>query len=371
MDSPAAAELRQVLANYDLGELVDFEKNDRGFVNTAYVIFTLAGEQRKRYFLRKYKRGIAEEELIFEHSLIEHLAGGAPVARIHRTRSGKSYLRCTEGEDDASPVFYTIFDYLPGDDRFTWVDPILTEQELANSAAVLARLHMGGAGFTPLGNRVEPKILELLPVIAETWSASPARSKGTSFDARIQEHLSAVSSNIADTLARLQEPDARALPRMVIHCDYHPGNLKFTGEQVSGVFDFDWSKVDFRLFDLGLALWYFCTSWQGPEDGRLRLDCMRTFLRAYQQEILTTHPGVRVITPEEVHYLPVMINAGNLYVMHWTVLDYFAKDVDPAEYLVFLDHSLNFRSWYDEPQNYQALESAIASAILPTFPDAA
>ena len=369
MDSPAAAELRHVLTYYDLGELVDFEKNDRGFVNTAYAIGVLAAGERKRYFLRKYKRGIAEEEIVFEHSLIEHLAaGGAPVARIHHTRTGESYLRCSEAEDDAAPIFYTIFDFLPGDDRLTWIDPVLTERELAGSAAVLAQLHQDVAGFTPPGRRLEPKILELLPVIAETWSGCPARSKGTIFDARIQEQLSALGSNISATIATLQDEAVGSLPQIVIHGDYHPGNLKFSGEQVTGVFDFDWSKVDFRLFDLGLALWYFCTSWHGSEDGKLRLDWMRGFLHAYQ-ETLAAQRGARVITPEEVRYLPAMISAGNLYVLHWTVLDYFAKDVNPAEYLVFLDHSLNFARWYGEPENYEALERMIASAVRPAVQD--
>ncbi len=262
MDSPVETELREVLAHYDLGTLVDYEKNERGFVNTAYAIFTLAEGKRNRYFLRKYKRGIREEELNFEHSLIEHLvATGAPVARIHHTRLGKSYLHLSEGTDGAAGVFYTIFDYLPGEDRFTWVNPILTEEQLSASAAVLARFHIDAGGFAPLGRRNEPKILDLLPVIAETWSGCPAKSKGTIFDNRIYEHLELVSANIAATLVALQEPSARSLPEMVIHCDYHPGNLKFTGDCVTGLFDFDWSKVDLRLFDLGLALWYFCTSW--------------------------------------------------------------------------------------------------------------
>ena len=60
MDSPVIAELREVLAEYDLGELVECEKNERGFVNTAYAICMLAGGERRRYFLRKYKTGIGE-----------------------------------------------------------------------------------------------------------------------------------------------------------------------------------------------------------------------------------------------------------------------------------------------------------------------
>lgn len=366
MDSPVIAELKEVLSHYGLGELDEYEKNERGFVNTAYSICTRSGGEQKRYFLRKYKRGIAEEELIFEHSLIEHLlAAGSPVARIHHTREGKTYLRRFEGPDDSTGVFYTIFDYLPGEDRFTWVNPILNEQQLEASAAVLAQFHVDAASFMPQGRRVEPRILELLPVIAETWTGCPAKTKGSIFDARIAQRLEQVTANIATTLAALQTPDARALPETVVHCDYHPGNLKFTGDVVTGVFDFDWSKVDFRLFDLGLALWYFCTSWQGSEDGSLRLDAVRTFLRAYHEKV-SAGPRGAALTPSEVRYLPLMINAGNLYILQWTVLDYFAKDVDPAEYLVFLDHSLNFTAWYEKPGNCQALGAAMAS-VLPTL----
>lgn len=366
MDSPVATELREILAHYDLGELVDYEKNERGFVNAAYAIYTRAAGEPKRYFLRKYKRGTGEEELLFEHSLIEHLvAAGAPVARIYPTRSGKSYLHRFERTDDTKGVFYTIFDYLPGEDRFTWVDPILTEGELWSSAAVLAQFHINACSFTPLGKRDEPKILDLLPVVAETWSSSPSKSKGTIFDTRIREFLEPVSANIAATLAVLQEPEVRSLPEMVIHCDYHPGNLKFRGDSVTGLFDFDWSKVDLRLFDLGLALWYFCTSWRELEDGKFRLDWARTFLRSYQ-ETLAAHPGSTALTPEEVRYLPAMINVGNLYVLNWTILDYFAKDVDPEEYLVFLGHSLNFTLWYEQPKNYESLEAMIASVLSST-----
>ena len=66
---------------------------------------------------------------------------------------------------------------------------------------------------------------------------------------------------------------------------------------------------------------------------------------------------------EEAHLLPVMVNAGNLYVLHWTVLDYFSKDVDPAAYLTFLDHSLHFFEWYRQLKNRQALQTLASDVI--------
>ncbi len=366
MNDSVANELREILAHYDLGELVDCQKNERCFVNTSYEICMLAAGERKRFFLRKYKPGIGEEELRFEHSLIEHLVeAGAPVARIHHTTSGESFFHGLDAAGNGPGAFYTVFDFLPGEDRFTWVDPRLTDAQLRSSAAVLAALHLHAGSFVPKGRRIEPKILELLPVIAETWSGCPGRSKGTILDDRIKQHLDIVRGNINATLAAMQEAEAQDLPEMVIHCDYHPGNLKFSGESVSGVFDFDWSKVDLRVFDLGLAIWYFCASWEGSVDGSLRLDAAATFLHAYQQS-LALHPEAVTLGPREAHYLPIMINAGNLYVLHWTILDYFEKDVDLAQYLVFLDHSLNFVRWYSQPSNCHALEEMIARVLAPS-----
>ena len=348
-------EINNVLSHYDLGELVDYEVNERGFVNAAFAINTLLAGDCRRFFLRKYKRGVQEEELQFEHSLIDHLVTiGVPVAQILRTRAGLSYFHLQEGPADDPGIFYTIFDYLPGEDRFTWVDPRLTGAELSASGALLARFHIASAGFTPSGRRAEPKISELLPVIAETWFASPGRSRGTAFDATLLEHFERVRENINAAQAALAELVSQSPPEIVIHCDYHPGNLKFQEQSIVGLFDFDWSKIDLRAFDVALALWYFCTAWQGAEDGHFRLEWARTFLRAYT-ETLAAHPAAVPLTAAEIRYLPDLINAGNLYILNWTLLDYFGKDVDPEEYLIFLKHSLNFTLWYERIENRAAL----------------
>ena len=92
------------------------------------------------------------------------------------------------------------------------------------------------------------------------------------------------------------------------------------------------------------------------------MDKAQTFLHSYQ-DTLIAHPGAVVLTAEEARYLPVMVNAGNLYVLHWTIMDYFAKDADPVEYLTFLDHSLNFTKWYQQPKNYQALQTMSATVL--------
>ena len=353
-DASVVSELRELLEHYDLGQLTGYQKNERGFVNVAYAIETDAG---RKYFLRKYKRGIKEEEIQFEHSLINHLVAekSPPAARLYPTHEGKTYLHKFEGEQDTSGVYYAIFDYLPGEDRFTWVDPILTDKEVENAAVTLAQFHHAVSHFTPAGRRVEPKILDLLPVIDEYARGCPTRDKHTLVDRTLFEHLPSVLENLHRTLEKLEESEAREMVQLVIHCDFHPGNLKYEYDQVVGLFDFDWSKVDARSFDVALALWYFCTGWSGEGDGILRLGQVETFLGAYQGW-LRGRSELGPLDPVEGKYLPYMINASNLYVLNWTILDYYGKDVDPQEYMIYLQHHLKFLRWFEDRGNFARLE---------------
>jgi hypothetical protein len=104
----------------------------------------------------------------------------------------------------------------------------------------------------------------------------------------------------------LEEPVCRALPELVIHCDYHPGNLKFEDGHVTALFDFDWSKIDLRVFDVGLALFYFFAGWGGDLDGCLRLEPLGIFLQAYQERLRNSQ-GIGPLSKDEPCYLPAMI----------------------------------------------------------------
>lgn len=53
----------------------------------------------------------------------------------------------------------------------------------------------------------------------------------------------------------------------------------FQNEEVSGVLDFDWTRVDVRIFDIAFAMVYFCAGWQGQDDGKLSLEKVSLFLQ--------------------------------------------------------------------------------------------
>jgi len=359
-DSPA--ELIQVLSNYDLGELIHHDRDRRGTVNVSYVIETVREGQRRKFFLRKYKRGVRRDEILFEHSLVEHVArqGACPVARLHPTRRGQTFLHWPESEGDAEGAFYAVFDFLPGQDRYTWVGPRLSDAELRSAGKLLARFHSAASTLRPRGKRAEPKIRDLLKIIGSQWEEGRAKPKGTAFDDFLTRNFSLVRRAITTTSAALSRPTARGFPEVFIHCDYHPGNLKFEGPEITGLVDFDWSKIDMRAFDVGLALWYFCVSWEGRSDGRLRLSDARVFLMAYQQALFS-QPALAPLSAAEIRGLPHMLMAGNIYVLYWTLRDYFGKDVDPEEYLVYLRHGVAFTRWFASRANRGRLKRMLES----------
>ncbi len=358
MDNQANDELHNILQRYDLGKLTDFQKDIRGFVNTSFTIETIKDGKIKKSFLRRYKKGVKEEELLFEHSVINHLVEfhKLPVACIYKTLLEKSYVHLFQDDADRQGTFYAIFDFLPGNDKYTWIDPHCTDREVVSAAQTLAQFHEAINDLQPEGQRAEPKILELLDQIGNYLLECPQKDKHTIFDLALLENLPLLIANLKKTLEILSQPEAAQMPQCIIHCDFHPGNLKFENEQVSGLFDFDWSKIDFRLFDVALALWYFFASWKPENDGALEFSPLALFYNTYQK-YLEQSKGITPLTAIERRYLPWMINASNLYVLNWTLLDFYSKDVDPQDYLVFLLHSINFTKWFEDPRHMEQLTS--------------
>ncbi|MCS6907434.1 MAG: phosphotransferase [Anaerolineales bacterium] len=344
--------IAHILTHYHgLGELRHCEPNLRGYCNTSFVIQTLKEGKPTWYFLRRYKASICEEELLFEHSLIQHLSQfpELPVAELKRTREGKTYLIEPCDDPRQPPTFFAIFDYLPGEDRYTWINPHCCEAELRNAAALLARYHQAVWDFKPVGRRTEPSLQELLPLIHTNLLVFLEKPLPPELRGPIQERFPFLQAKLQQLQQTLAEPHIQAFPRIIIHHDYHPGNLRFEGEKIVGLVDFDWSKEDWRIFDLALALFYFATEWEGEADGQLRLGEVEIFLSAYQQVMQATATG-HPLSNLERRSLWQFIEAANLYVLNWAILDILHKEVDTAEYATYLWHGLHAAEWLDQKQ---------------------
>jgi homoserine kinase type II len=327
---------------YDLGDVIRAERIFGGYVNASFAVWTRTASGEHKYFVRKYSRAIKEREVRFEHALLTHLErhGFDLASSVFPNRHGGTFVTREEVvEGKPHTVFFGVFRLLEGEDKYTWVKNRLTDREFDSGARVLAQFHHSAFDFDP-GDlaREQPPIMEFVPTLAGTFKACAAKATGTAFD----DHFLAKIPAILDVIAKGVEVESQlgGLPVNPVHCDYHPGNLKWVDEQGVGLFDFDWSKLDYRVFDVAQGVVYFCSSWEGPDRGELRLDKAAVFVRAYQDEAARwADPGP--MSARELAVLPRMIANANLFILNWDVTYYYADaDPDVDEYMIYLTENV-------------------------------
>jgi homoserine kinase type II len=336
--------------HYDLGDLSNAEELLGGTVNRSFAITSKKDDHCVKYLIRRYNPAIAEKEIKFEHALIRYLKanGFDLVADVFSAKTGDTYVKQEPTTAGAThPDFWAVFEFLEGEDRYTWVDTRVAPEDMISAAEVLANLHQAGQNFrTPKGaERNQPKINDFLQTFRQVYAVYPQKAGITRFDQYFLQHRDQILSAVDRIL--IPEQDISRMPQIPVHCDYHQGNLKYEGSRVIGVFDFDWSKIDLRLFDLALAIVYFCSCWDGAAADSLMLDKFELFLQAYNQRCTKSASPGSLSTLEKA-YLPAMLAAANLYVLHWTVVDFYSiENPDDDEYLFYLNHGLKLMDWIE------------------------
>jgi homoserine kinase type II len=256
--------LRALLAEFEIGGLVDFAGIAEGVENTNYVVRTDSG----KFILTLFERRVREADLPFFIALMEHLsAKGVAAPRPIRDREGK-LLKSVCGR----PAVLTSF--LPGKMRAA-----PTVDECRAFGAVLAGLHRAVADFkmardNALGLAGWKRLASLCGDDAE----------------RCAPGLGAL---IEDELAFLSAHWPRDLPCGVVHADLFIDNVFFDGADVSGVIDFYFACTDYFAFDLAI-----CVNAWSSVGGAWRNDNGEALLEGYAR--------VRPLSGSERAALPVL-----------------------------------------------------------------
>ena len=334
-----------VEAHYDLGKVVEAYEIFGGYINRSFGVVVEKNGEQHQYFLRKYKLGITDQEILFEHAMITHsIAHGLSIcAALIYTKERTTFVKPAISRNK-----FAIYEYLLGEDKYSWDNPIMEDEEYASSAEVLATFHNATSNFDPKGlARVEPKILEIIPSLAERFTTfAKDDSRNTKFYRFFLRHLDAIIAVLNRNT--ISQEDAGRMVVNAIHCDFHPGNLKFKDNRAVGVFDFDWAKIDLRLFDVCFAMVYNTSCWGGAEDGNMLLGKCRIFLHSYQDTLLRIG-GMPPLNQTELANFPVMMAMANMYLLNWNVTAFFTGDeVNDYEYLAYLKHSVRQMEWIEQ-----------------------
>ena len=337
-----------VCEHYDLGELTSAVRIYKGYVNVTNDIHILKDGQIRQYILRIYREGTQEKKIRFEHELIKELNTRGFVLAPHlvETKYQSTYVKLSKHcVGCQKEIFIAVYQYLSGEDKYSWDNPMCTFAELSNAAEVLASYHNTVFGWQDTMNWKEPDIIDQISHMWTIWKAYTDSSNDSVFDRYFQKHVNNLIESVEQTSNSIERTVYESLPHLIIHGDFHPGNLKFQDDTIVGLFDFDWSMMDARCFDVGLAMFYFCTAWGGKSDGDLLVDRVEQFLNAYQACTQVMNP-LEALSNAELQYLPQIIIAGSLYVLHWTISEYYTILPDPEEYLRYLKHGVRSINWF-------------------------
>jgi homoserine kinase type II len=333
--------------NYDLGMLTRIREILGGYCNKSYAVWMSADDRIHRYFLRLYNPNVIENEILFEHALLKHWRsnGFTLAAAIVPCRDGATVVNTPPPENhQGTKALWALFEFLEGEDKYSWTCTDLTDKEFTSAAEILAHLHHCGHGFKkpPGAGRVQPRIMEFIPTFKKTFSAFMQQAGDRQCDRLFKDNF----EPICNALDYAVSFDVRfqGMQKIPIHCDYHPGNLKFRDEKVVGIFDFDWSKIDYRLFDVALGLVYFTSIWDDQAAG-LRPDKFTLFLKSYN-EACHRLAQINPLTRQEQRYLGPMLSIANLYVLNWDLVDFYDTfEPDDNEYYMYIYHNIGLMHW--------------------------
>ena len=356
--------IREVVEErYALGKLTRVKEILGGFCNRSYAVGMSTGNQTQQYFLRLYNPNIVPSEILFEHALLEHLKsnGFTLAAAIIACRDGSTLVRTPASASTFNRTgHWALFEFLAGEDRYTWTDTDLTKKELTSAADILARLHSCGRGFVPPSgaSRIQPRIMDFLPTFKHRFSTFLNQAGGHKCDRLLAQNYRLICEAVDEGLGFGSK--FNGMPELPIHCDYHPGNLKYRDEEGVGIFDFDWSKIDYRLFDVALGLIYFTAKWNKSTDGLKRKNVI-TFLVSYDARCHQLNQ-MDSLTQQEKKCLGPMLAIANLFLLNWCLVDFFSTpDMDDDEYHGYIAHNIGLIHWLRA--NAETLAQWIDSAL--------
>lgn len=242
--------------------------------------------------LRRSNRPINRSNLLYEAEFLSRLHGKGFTAAPDPVATRDGDLNFWTGDSG-----WTLFNWVEeasGPPNLT-----VTEGRIDSAAQTLAAIHEATADFEPRSRRGDWPIFSK----PEEWVARWAHRSDTLAQHLVDEghvedgeDLRRLSSLVTKQIA---EVDFSLLQRFGCHGDYRMKNVRFQGDDVSTVFDFDIAMMSTRLFDLGGAVTRFSPMAGGTSAPQADVEPGARLLSVYDQSL--------PLTDYEWKVLPVFI----------------------------------------------------------------
>jgi homoserine kinase type II len=277
----------KIADEFALGDLTSVTGIKNGSVNTHYLLET----KRGRFFV-KIDEIKGDLEVKQELDLLFYLKKqGFPCLQPIKSKTGRHYLELDQ-------KILTISRYLEGTELAV---EALNAPHLSALGNTLANLHLIGRGYKKgIDNRFG--FNRIVMIYREARRQLPA-------------HLKHIVRVLDDEFSYLENYLDNNLPKGIIHGDLFPDNVKFKGNRLVGVLDFEAACRGKLIYDLATAVNALCFV-----DGRYRIDRFEALISGYET--------LRPLSLPEWDSFPNELRFSALRFTVTRIKDFFLRKVD-------------------------------------------
>lgn len=265
------AEISDFLADYEVGELVDFKGIAEGVSNTNYLIKTQKDEIFTQYILTIFEKNDDYKSLSYCLGLMEHLSSAGITCPSPMADKNGNVIKSIKNKPAVIVSFLDRWHLNPKFEGFhnEWMSETLGD--------LCAKLHIYAHDYTDKREN---------PVSLEKWKE---------IKSRIGSKLNTIEPNleklVSDELKYIEENWIFDLPSGAIHADLFPDNVALVRDEVEGghggeralkgVIDFYYACDDAWMYDVAICINAWCFNANTFELNEIFL---KSFLNAYINE---------------------------------------------------------------------------------------
>lgn len=279
---------------------------------------------------------IARIEFELGFSSLMEQAGFPLIPNVVPTVSGKLVAI---GEEHKC---YSLTEFIQADKAFNWTESTWNREHNYAAGLTLCDFHqhsrisvdmlMTNEQRLNLPNMAPPLGSELLSQFEAALRTAAGAFDGTNGSKLDEDELLPLRlalDNADDLLNRVRRaiallPTVRDVPGLLVHGDYHPGNLLFRNTEVKALLDMDYLQLGSPFYDLGYgALLFSGLSQQQPEV--IEMSMVKSFIEGYNEQALRSSRKPHSLEiPATVNDLQPWLTLAALVVAYW-LLDVYAK----------------------------------------------
>jgi len=238
----SSQELARVLSHYDIGVIHRVEALSAGSRRVPKVVVTA---EKGQFVLKRRPRGKDDLHWVaFAHAVQTHLSHkGFPVVCLVATRDENSTILHLDNH------IYEFFKFVRG------VRYDGSSQATTDAGWQLAKFHLCLSDFVWRGEPIRTSFHDSTTVRRHLKAVRA--DTGTGPDKQLHATAEALLNLYNDSSIRVNKLGYESWPQQVVHGDWHPGNMLFSGHKMTAVLDLDSVKVAPPVTDLANGMLQF------------------------------------------------------------------------------------------------------------------